>query len=145
LGKRVISPSSIIFLAPLMVSSGWLANQDESSVPGILAADHDGRGAEQRYHVHVMSAGVHDADVTSGIVFRADFAGVSQTRLFLHGKGIELGAKHHSRACAVLQDGDYASSTHTFGDRIPEITNASGEFRGGLGFMRRKFGVLVNV
>jgi hypothetical protein len=90
-----------------------------------------------------MSAGVHDADITSRIIFGTDFAGVREARLFFDRKGVELGAKHHGRARAVLQEGDDSSSTNLFGDRISEITETACQLRRSLGFMRREFRILV--
>ena len=92
-----------------------------------------------------MSAGVHDADIAPGIVFGVDLAGVWQAGLFLHWKRIELGAQHHGRAGAVLQDGDDSRSAYVFGDRVAEIAQTAGQLRRGLDFMRREFRILVEI
>ena len=97
---------------------GGLTNQNESSVPGVFAVGHDRGGTEHRCHVHIVSAGVHDADIASGIVFRADFAGVREAGLLLNRKPVEFGAQHHDRTGAILQDGDDSGATHVLGHRV---------------------------
>ena len=100
---------------------------------------------EQGCHVHVMSAGVHDADIASGIVFGADLAGIRQARLLLHWKRIEFSAKHHGRAVAILQNGDDSSSAYVFGHRVAEVAKPPRQLRCRLGFMGRQFGILVDI
>ncbi len=70
---------------------GRLANQHERAVPGILRVGQDGSGPDERGHVQVMSACVHDWDFVPGILFDADLARVGKPRLLFHGQRIQLG------------------------------------------------------
>jgi hypothetical protein len=69
-----------------------LANEHQYSVPALLAVSHDGRRAQQRCHVELVAARMHDGNVSPRVVLRTHFAGIGQPGLLLHGKSIELGA-----------------------------------------------------
>ncbi len=124
---------------------GGLADQHQRPVPGVLAARHDLGRAQNRRHVQIVSAGVHHRDVASGVVFGAHLAGVGQAGLFFHRKRVQFGAQHDGRAGAVLQDRDDAGAAHVFGDVIAGAAQARGQLRRGLRFMRREFGILVQI
>ena len=83
----------------------------------------------------VVPAGVHDGDIASRVVFGTDFAGVGQAGLFLNRKRVELGAKHHGRAGAVLEDGNNSSSADMFGNVIAQAAEAAREVCRSLSFM----------
>ena len=86
--------------------------------------------------MEIVTAGVHDGDVASGVVFGVHFAGVGKTSFLFYGKGVEFSAKHDGGAGAIFQNGDYASAADSFGDFIAQTAQASGEFGGGVDFMR---------
>ncbi len=81
---------------------GGLADQHQRPVPGIFAARHDFGRAQQRRHVHIVSAGMHHPNVAPRVIFRADFTGVRQASLLFDGERIELSAQHDGWARAVL-------------------------------------------
>jgi len=114
-------------------------------VPGVLAVRQDSRRPDQRSHVHVMPAGVHDADFASRIVLGMHFAGIRQAGLFFHRKRIKLGAQHDRGPGAVLQDGHHSRPAHVFGDGVAKISQMTGKLLRGLDFMRREFRILVEV
>ena len=114
-------------------------------MPRVLAVGHDGGRPEQRCHVDVMSAGVHDADFASGIVLGVDFAGVGQACLFFHRKPVEFGAQHDGWPGAVFQNGHDSRSAYVFRDRVAEIAQAARQLLRGLGFMRREFRILMEI
>ena len=89
-------------------------------MPGVFAARHDGGGADDRGHVQVVTAGVHDGNVAPGVVFGMNFAGVGKAGFFFDGKGIEFGAQHDRRARPIFQDGDNAGASDVLGDVIAE-------------------------
>jgi len=62
---------------------GRLTHQHQRSAPLVLELHQQLRGTEQRRHVDVVSACVHDTDFLARIVLRPDLAGVGQPRLLL--------------------------------------------------------------
>ena len=66
------------------------------------------RRADERRHVHVVSAGVHHADFLPGVVRRLHFARVGQPGFFRHRQAIEISANRDDRALAILHHADHA-------------------------------------
>ena len=122
-----------------------LSDQHQGSVPGIFAVRHDRRRPQNRRHVHIVSAGVHDRNIVSCIIFGADLARIGQPGLLFHRQRIQFGAQHHRRPCAILQDGNNARSTHVFGNLVAKSSQPSRQLRRGLHFVRREFRVLMNI
>ncbi len=114
-------------------------------MPRFLAARHDLGGAQNRRHVQIVPAGVHDRNVAPGVVFRVYFAGVGQSGFFFDGKSIQFSAQHNGRPGPVLEDRNHARPAHMFGHVIPRATQACSQFCRGLRFVRRKLRVLVKV
>jgi len=124
---------------------GGLADQHKGAVPGLFAVGHDVGGRDQRGHVEIVATGMHYGDVVSGVVFGMDFAGVGEAGFFFDGKGVEFGAEHDGRAGSVLEDGDNAGAADCFGDFVAQGAETSGEFGGGLGFVRGELGRLMKI
>jgi hypothetical protein len=95
--------------------------------------------------VEIVATGMHYGDVVSGVVFGMDFAGVGEAGFFFDGKGVEFGAEHDGRAGSVLEDGDNAGAADCFGDFVAQGAETSGEFGGGLGFVRGELGRLMKI
>ena len=64
LGNRVKRPSSSIALAP-PTFLGRLADEHERALPAVLVLGQPAGRADQAGHVHVVAAGVHDADLVA--------------------------------------------------------------------------------
>jgi len=95
--------------------------------------------------MQVMSAGVHDGDVTSCVVFGANFTGVGETGFFFDGKRVKFGPQHYSPAGAVLEDGDNPRTAYVFGDFVSETAKLARQFGCRLRLMGRKFRMLVQI
>ena len=97
---------------------GGLTNQHQRAVPGVFAVRHDRGCADERSHVQIMSAGVHDRHIVAGIVFGVNFACIRQAGFFFYRQRVELGAQHYCWACAVFQNGHKSRSADVFGHVI---------------------------
>ena len=111
----------------------------------LFAVRHDVGGADERRHVEIVAAGMHDGHVESCVVLGMHFAGIGKSGLFLHGKRVEFGAQHDRGPGAVFEDGDDSGATDSFGDFIAQAAQASGEFGCGLGLVRRELGRLMKI
>ena len=101
--------------------------------------------ADQRRHVQVVPAGVHDGDVPSRIVLGADLAGIREAGLFFDRKGIKFGAQHHGRPGAVFQDSDHPGPAHVFGNAVAQVPQPARQLLRGLRLMRREFRILMKI
>ena len=95
--------------------------------------------------MQIVPTGVHHRDVASGIIFGANFTGIGETGFFFHGKRVQFRAQHDGWASPVLEDRDHSCAANMFGDVIAGAAQARGQLRCGLRFMRRKFGILVQI
>ena len=122
-----------------------LANQEQRSVPCILAVRHDLGCTQNCRHVQIVPAGVHHRNVATGVVCGAHFAGVGKAGFFFDGERIQFGAQHDGRARSVLEYGHYSGAAHPLGDLISGAAPAGGKLGRSLCFMRRQFGVLMQI
>ena len=107
---------------------------------------HPPRRPDQRGHVHVVSAGVHDRDHQAGD--RAGLAGLRRVRqagLLFDGQSVHVGAHHHRGALAVLHQGDHSGSAHAFGDGEAPATQLRRQPRSRLVLHERQLGVAVEM
>ena len=95
--------------------------------------------------MHVVTAGVHDADFASRIVLGVDFAGVGQACLFLYRKPVEFGTQHDGRPGAVFQNGNDSCSADVFGDRVAEVAQAASQLLRSLGLVGRELWILMEI
>ena len=95
--------------------------------------------------MHIVAAGVHDADLVAVLVAHADLAGVRQAGLFDDRQGVHVGADHYGRAGAVLEDRDDAVSAHICRDLKSRLTQFIGHMGGRPHLHERQFGVRVQV
>src|SRR5579864_504255 len=84
-------------------------------------------------------------NVAPGVIFGAYFAGIGQAGFFFYGKRVQFRAQHDGGTGSVLEDGDHAGAAHMLRDVVSSAAQALGELGRGLGFMPRKFGVLVQI
>ncbi len=92
-----------------------------------------------------MPASVHHRNVASAIVFGADFAGVSQTRLLLHRERVQFGAQHDHGPRAVLHDGHHAGAAHVLRDLVSQDSQLARHQGRSSSLVRREFRVLMQV
>jgi hypothetical protein len=114
-------------------------------MPGCFAVRHDVRGRYESRHMQIMAAGMHHRNVSTTVIFGVHFARVCKSGFFFHRKRVEFRAQHHGRARAVFQNGDNSGAANPFRDVIAQAAQASGEFSGGLGFVRRELGRLMKI
>ncbi len=119
-----------------------LADQDQSSVPGILGPRHDFSGAQQRRHVDIVPAGVHHRNVLSGIVFRMNFARVRQARFLFNRQCIEFCPQQDRWPRAILQHGNDPRATDVLGHFVSRGAQAGSQFGRSLHFVSGEFGML---
>ena len=55
---------------------------------------------------------MHDANLSPGIIFRADSAGIRQAGILLHRKSVQLRAQHDDRTASILQQGNDAGAAY---------------------------------
>ena len=92
-----------------------------------------------------MSAGMHHWDVTPGVIFRVEFAGISKTRLFFDRQRVKLGPQHHGRPGTVFQDRHNPGTANLLGDLIAKSAKRTRQFRSGLRFVRRELRMLMQI
>jgi hypothetical protein len=78
-----------------------LADQNECAPPAVLELREHPRDPDQRSHVEIMAAGVHDGNFIAGVVLGDHGAGIGQAGLFLDWQRVHVGADQHRRATAV--------------------------------------------
>ncbi len=122
-----------------------LADQHQRPVPGVFAVRHDRGRADDRCHVQVVSAGVHHRNIVSGVIFGVNLTRVRKPGLLFHRQRVQFRSKHHRRARAVLQDGHNPRASDVFRHLIAEASQPAGQLRRSLSFVRREFGVLMNI
>jgi hypothetical protein len=116
-----------------------LADENQGAAPLFLEARQDARCTDPAGHVHVVAAGVHDADVVAFLVARAQLAGVGNPGLFNDGQSVHVGANEDRRAVAVLEDADDAMPTDFLGDFEAEGLEFLRQSRGGFLFLVGQF------
>ena len=109
-------------------------------------------GADQRGHVDVVSAGVHDTNVLTGLVLGACVAGIWNAGFLLHGKRIQLRAHEDRGTTAVLHHCDHAVClaavgilADIFGDGVARLAQSVGDQCRCLLFLFRQLGMLVEI
>ena len=122
-----------------------LANEHQRPMPCVPSVSHNGGCSKQRRHVHVMPAGMHHSDVASGIVFRADFAGIGKTGLFFHRQRVQFRAQHDRGARAIFHNGHNAGAANVLRYVITQRPQAVRKLRRSPGFVGRKLRVLMQV
>jgi hypothetical protein len=129
----------------IIIFFGGLANQDQSSVPGVLAVRHDLGCAQNRRHVQIVAARMHHGDVLPSVVFGVYLTGVGQAGFFLNRQGVQFSAQHDGWARTIFQNGDDPSPANVLSDVIAGAAQVSGQLLGSLRFMGGKFGMLVQI
>ena len=124
---------------------GRLTDEHQRPAPAVLQAGQRAGRADPAGHVHVVAAGVHDADLVAGLVAGADGAGVGPAGLFRHRQGVQVGADQDGRAGAVFEDGDDAVAADVGRHLKPDLAQFVGQTAGCLAFLGRKLRVGVNV
>jgi hypothetical protein len=122
-----------------------LAYQEERAAPVVLRLREERRRADERGHVHVVPAGVHDRNGRAGVVLRPDLARVSESGSLLDRQRVHVRADQHRRAAAVAEQRDDAEASDMVGDLVAELAQVVRELRRGPFFMERQLGVLVQV
>ena len=122
-----------------------LADEDERAAPVLLEARQHPGGADPAGHVHIVAAGVHDADFVAVFIARADFAGVGNAGFFHDRQGVHVGANEDGRADAVFQDADDAVPADFFGDFEAERFQFLGEAGGRFFFFEGELGIAVQL
>ena len=144
---------------------GGLGDHDQRTFPFGLAGRELAGCADPGGHVDVVAAGVHDAGFFARVCDIARFRGVGQPSFLDERKRVHVGADHEHWAGAVLHDGDktvtanavfdlavFALSArlgpgvaHTRGDGEAETLHLGGKYGGGFDFLKRQFGIGVEV
>ncbi len=124
---------------------GRLADEDQRALPAGLQAGQHAGGADPAGHVHVVAAGVHDADLVAVLVARADLAGVGQAGLLDDRQGVHVGAHQHGRPVAVLEDADDAVAADVLRHLEADLLQLAGQAGGGSRLVERQLGVGVQV
>ena len=93
----------------------------------------------------VVTARMHHRHQLSARVLRLDRARVWQAGFLLDRQSVQFGAEHHSWSCAVLHDGDDAGATDPGCHVEAQRLHVRGELRGGLRFLKRELGILMQV
>ncbi len=114
---------------PLHDLLGGLANEDERPVPLALRGRQHLCCAEERRHVDVVSAGVHDPDLLAGGVLRLHRRRVRFAGLLDHRQRVHVRPDVDRRPVAVLQHRHDAICRHprlvvladVVGDRVAEL------------------------
>ena len=58
--------------------------------------------------MRVMSASVHDMNLSTLVIFRRDLAGVGQAGFFFHRQRIHVGTHQHGWPIAILHDANHS-------------------------------------
>ena len=74
-----------------------LGDEDERALPAVLEGGERAGRADPAGHVHVVAAGVHDADFVALLVARPHLAGVGQAGLLDDRQGVHVGADQDGR------------------------------------------------
>lgn len=77
-------------------------------MPSVLEPRKIARGADERGHVHIMAAGVHDPDLLAGGILGSDAARVRQTGLFGNRQRIHIRSYQQSWTRPIIQHRDDA-------------------------------------
>ena len=131
---------------------GRLADEHDRAVPLALCLGESAGGADEDGGVYVVSAGMHDASVLTGLRFGHDVAGVGDTGLFDDGQRVHVGADEEGWAGAVLQDADDAVGLRAVGvdadvvaDGVAGLAQLGGEEGGGACLVVRELGMGVDL
>ena len=123
---------------------GGLGDEHEGAAPAIFHR-HQGFGrADPSRHVDVMSAAMGDEGGLASILALRP-GRVGNTRLLLHGEGVEFGAHHHHRPWAVAIDRHEPRLADVFGDLKAVSPHLLGQHSGRAGLLESKFRVGVQV
>jgi hypothetical protein len=116
-----------------------VGDEDERAGPAVLHRGQDAGRADPAGHVHVVAAGVHDADLDVVLVARPHLAGVRHPGVLRHRKPVHIRPDENRRAGPVLEDADEAVAADLLGDLEAEGLHLLGEPAGGAFLLVRKF------
>ena len=74
-----------------------------------------------------------------------DLAGVGQAGFFFYRERVKFGAQHDRGSGAIFEDGDDAGAAYVFSHVVAERAQLRGQLGGSLSFVRREFGVLMDI
>ena len=101
--------------------------------------------ADEVRHVKIVPAGVHHRHRRAAGSCSADLRGIGQSRLFGDRQGVHVGPQHQHFARPVLQHAHDAVSANAGRHRRTDSPQLVGHPGGGLLFLQRQLGVLVQV
>ncbi len=128
--------------APLF---GRLGEQHQRPVPRVPVFGHHPRGPAPGRHVDVVAARVHDVRGLPAGVGYDRLARERQPCLLLDRERVELGAQHHGRTVAVLQDGHDARAADARRHVVSQRGGPRRQQPGRARLLERQLGMAVQV
>ena len=129
----------------LMRESGGLPDQHQGAGPVLLVLGQLACGTDQRRHVHVVAAGMHDRAQFAMHVLLLDLGRIRKSGVFLNRQAIHVGAQHHRWAITVPHHRDHAGAAHLLRHLVAKGAQLLGQSRRCLAFAKRQLGVLVEM
>ena len=122
-----------------------LPDEDERSAPAGLGPREQGGRADERGHVDVVPAGMHDRNGLAGLGLRRRGARVGKARFLGHGQGVHVGPEKQSRALAVAHHGDDTGLPQAGRDLVAERAELLGELARAPNLLVGELGIAVKV
>ena len=95
--------------------------------------------------MNIVATGMHDANLSPGIIFRADSAGIRQPGILLHGKSVQLRAQHDDRTASILQQSNDAGAAYMLGNLVSSDSEFIRQLARRFSFVSRQFWMLVKI
>ena len=92
-----------------------------------------------------MATGVHDINFVTVPIELLRFGRVGQSRFFLHGETVHIGAEHDSGTWPIFEHGDQPSATNSPVNRVAKCLEFITKTRCGFVFLERQLRVFVEV
>jgi hypothetical protein len=144
-GKAVEEPVIDHGLRPLGGLLGRLEDGQERTAPRIGSPRQERRRPRQARGVHVVAAGVRNRYLLALPVGGRLVADVGQTGLLPDRQGVHVGAQHHGRPLAVLEQTHHPGLTDASSHLEPGRFEPLGRLAGGALLLHGQLGVGVQV